>query len=255
MENKNWFAELSAVNVDKLREKKGRFDYLSWAVALRELKKVYPKAHFEVIKYDNKPYCATESGFFVEVAVTIDGLTQSQIHPVLDNANRPIAKPNAFQINTSIQRCLAKAIALHGLGLSLFAGEDLVQYDEPTQTQTQQQSQTQQNYQPKQQNTYKTTSNAPASEAQKNLLRKKGVNFPEDITKNAASDLIKKALSSDNKPEPTVSPCIAIANSIKTQIESDANPSANSEHYLSMLGQINDASVQSKTKELLNQYL
>ena len=126
----NQFKTLQEINVDQYREKKGRFDYLSWAIALRELKKCYPTATFEVIKYDDKPYCKTETGYFVEVAVTVNNVTQSQIHPVLDNANRPIAKPNCFQINTSIQRCLAKAIALHGLGLSLFAGEDLEQYDE-----------------------------------------------------------------------------------------------------------------------------
>lgn len=126
----NQFKTLQDINVDQYREKKGRFDYLSWAIALRELKKIYPTATFEVIKYDDKPYCKTETGYFVEVAVTVNEVTQSQIHPVLDNANRPIAKPNCFQINTSIQRCLAKAIALHGLGLSLFAGEDLEQYDE-----------------------------------------------------------------------------------------------------------------------------
>ena len=49
----------------------------------------------------------------------------TQVHPVLNHQNQPIAAPNSFQINTSIQRCLAKAIALHGLGLVLFAGEDL----------------------------------------------------------------------------------------------------------------------------------
>ena len=61
----------------------------------------------------------------MEVAVTVDGITLSQIHPVLDNNNKPIQKPNAFQINTSLQRCLVKAIALHGLGLYIYQGEDL----------------------------------------------------------------------------------------------------------------------------------
>jgi hypothetical protein len=49
----------------------------------------------------------------------------SQLHPVLDGKNKPIASPTAFDINTSIQRCLVKAIALHGLGLYIYAGEDL----------------------------------------------------------------------------------------------------------------------------------
>jgi hypothetical protein len=71
------------------------------------------------------PFMETKYGIFVEVAVTVQGITLSQIHPVLDNNNKPIAQPNSFQINTSIQRALVKAIALHGLGLYIYAGEDL----------------------------------------------------------------------------------------------------------------------------------
>jgi len=59
--------------------------------------------------------------------LTVQGITLSQIHPVLDARNRPILEPTAFDINTSIQRCLVKAIALHGLGLYVYAGEDLPQ--------------------------------------------------------------------------------------------------------------------------------
>lgn len=70
---------------------------------------------------------ATEAGVFVEVAVTVQGITLSQIHPVLDGRNRPILTPTAFDINSSLQRCLVKAIALHGLGLYVYAGEDLPQ--------------------------------------------------------------------------------------------------------------------------------
>jgi hypothetical protein len=69
----------------------------------------------------------TDLGVFVEVAVTVQGICLSQIHPVLDSRNRPILAPTAFDINTSIQRCLVKAIALHGLGLYIYAGEDLPQ--------------------------------------------------------------------------------------------------------------------------------
>jgi hypothetical protein len=63
--------------------------------------------------------------------VTMQGLTLSQIHPVLDGKNKPIFEPTAFDINTSIQRCLVKAIALHGLGLYIYAGEDLPDGEEP----------------------------------------------------------------------------------------------------------------------------
>lgn len=78
-------------------------------------------------RFDGKPYLLCEAGVFVEVAVTVQGITLSQIHPVLDGRNRPIPEPTAFEINTSIQRCLVKAIALHGLGLYIYAGEDLPQ--------------------------------------------------------------------------------------------------------------------------------
>jgi hypothetical protein len=119
------FQTLNAIDVNKHVEKKGQFTYLSWAWAVAELRKASPTATWEVIKTDGLPFCKTECGYFVEVSVTVDGITLSQIHPVLDNSNKTIPMPNAFQINTSIQRCLVKAIALHGLGLYIYAGEDL----------------------------------------------------------------------------------------------------------------------------------
>src|SRR5207249_4915741 len=90
-----------------------------------------PAAFWEVRRFDGLPYLRTETGYFVEVAVTVEGITLSQIHPVLDSKNRPLAEPTAFDINTSIQRCLVKAIALHGVGLSVYAGEDLPNGEEP----------------------------------------------------------------------------------------------------------------------------
>jgi hypothetical protein len=78
-----------------------------------------------VRRFDGLPYLKTETGYFVEVAVTVQGIALSQLHPVLDDQHRPIESPTSFRINTSIQRCLVKAIALHGLGLSVYAGEDL----------------------------------------------------------------------------------------------------------------------------------
>ena len=119
------FQKLKDVDISKLAEQKGKFDYLSWAHAVREMLKVFPEATWEVHEYDSMPYMQTTTGYYTKVSVTIEGITRTQIHPVLDNKNQSIDTPNAFQINTSIQRCLAKAIALHGLGLSLFAGEDL----------------------------------------------------------------------------------------------------------------------------------
>ena len=123
--NDNYFVRLSAINVSDFVEKKGQFSYLSWPFAVSQLRQFDPSAVWEVKRFDDLPYLVTELGIFVEVAVTVQGTTLSQIHPVLDGRNRPILAPTSFDINTSIQRCLVKAIALHGLGLSIYAGEDL----------------------------------------------------------------------------------------------------------------------------------
>jgi hypothetical protein len=125
----NSFSELYAINVSEHVEKKGRFSYLSWPYAVAELRKRHPDATWTVVKTNGVPYIETSAGVFVEVSVTVNGVSLSQIHPVLNAQNKPIPNPNAFDINTSIQRCLVKAIALHGLGLYIYAGEDLPDAD------------------------------------------------------------------------------------------------------------------------------
>ena len=129
------YEKLSKVNVNKHKKKKGQFDYLSWPLAIQELLKICPDASWQVHEYQNEdglvaPYMTTNAGCFVRVSVTCDEITRSQVHPVTDNRNQTIAQPTAQDINTSIQRCLAKAIALHGLGLYIYAGEDLPEPDE-----------------------------------------------------------------------------------------------------------------------------
>jgi hypothetical protein len=125
------FSRLNAVNVSGQLEKKGAYSYLSWPYAVAELRKVEPNAHWEVKRFGELPFLQTECGFFVEVAVTVSGVTLSQLHPVLDAQNRTMMAPSAFDINRSIQRALVKGIALHGLGLGIFAGEDLPLGDQP----------------------------------------------------------------------------------------------------------------------------
>lgn len=125
MSEVNHFARLSTINVNEHTERKGGFTYLSWPFAVSQLRLADPAATWEVRRFNGLPFLATEAGVFVEVAVTVAGVTLSQIHPVLDGRNRPLLAPNAFDINTSLQRCLVKAIALHGLGLYIYAGEDL----------------------------------------------------------------------------------------------------------------------------------
>ncbi len=136
----NTFEKLNKVDVSKFTEKKGQFNYLSWAHAVRELLKACPEATWEVHLFENadgtkQPYMKNGTGSYVQVSVNVDNVVRSQIHPVLDHRNQPIDNANAFQINTSIQSCLAKAIALHGLGLYIFAGEDLPEADPLTEAQ------------------------------------------------------------------------------------------------------------------------
>ncbi len=123
--SKNYFATLNQVNISEHLEKKGPYSYLSWVHAVTKLREFDETATWEVKRFDGLPFLQTEIGFFVEVAVTVQGITLSQVHPVLDGKNRPILSPTPFDINTSIQRALVKAIGLHGLGLSVYAGEDL----------------------------------------------------------------------------------------------------------------------------------
>ena len=138
----NTFKILNKVNVSEYTKKKGRFSYLSWCFAVQELLRVCPEATWEVHSFNcsenvlsKQPYMEPGAGCFVQVTVDVDGVKRTQVHPVIDNKNQTIKKPNAFEINTSIQRCLAKAIALHGLGLYIFAGEDLPEADPLTEAQ------------------------------------------------------------------------------------------------------------------------
>lgn len=127
--NDNYFVRLSRINVNDHIERKGQFAYLSWPFAVAQLRQADPSATWEVRRFDGLPFLRTETGYYVEVAVSVQGVTLSQIHPVLDGKNRPIFEPTSFDINASIQRALVKAIALHGVGLYIYAGEDLPEVD------------------------------------------------------------------------------------------------------------------------------
>lgn len=126
----NYFIKLAEVDVRKKIREKGQFKYLSWVEAVKFLRSSHPAATWNVKKFNDQPFMKTDCGYFVEVEVCVNDVCLSQIHPVLDNRNKPIESPNSFQINTAIQRCLAKAIALHGPGLSLYSGEDILDMDQ-----------------------------------------------------------------------------------------------------------------------------
>jgi len=80
---------------------------------------------WEMTKWDSLPFLKTELGYFVECSVLIQGINKTQMMPVLDFKNQTASTPTANDINKSQMRALTKAIALHGLGIDLWAGEDL----------------------------------------------------------------------------------------------------------------------------------
>lgn len=139
MEDNKVFDALSKVKC-KIK-KKGSFNYISWAESWSEVKKLYPNANYKVIPYIIKKIkdnilVETEKlinpvsevgGGFVKISVTINELEHIEYYPILNNHNKPIKYSfiTAFDVNNAIKRGLAKCLALHGLGLYVFNGEDI----------------------------------------------------------------------------------------------------------------------------------
>jgi len=119
-------SELLKINVNDHTERKGNLTYLSWAWAWAEVLKIDPTARYTVHEWADMPVCYLRNGTaMVKVSVEIKGDIKTCLLPVMDNRNRSIADPDSFAVNTAIMRCLTKCIALFGLGLYIFAGEDL----------------------------------------------------------------------------------------------------------------------------------
>ena len=125
--------ELLSVNVNSHTEKKNGLTYLSWAWAWAEVLKHDPQATWVTHTYGppgaEEPCMRVGKTAMVHVSVTVKGLRRECMLPVMDHRNKAIPEPDAFQVNTAIMRCLAKAIAMHGLGLYIYAGEDLPEVD------------------------------------------------------------------------------------------------------------------------------
>ena len=123
------------VNVNDHIERKNNLSYLSWAWAWAEVLKIDPKARWHTVEYSDERGCASpcmylrDGSAMVKVEVTILGETKQSILPVMDHKNKAIINPDAFAINKNIMRCLAKAISMHGLGLYIYAGEDMPEED------------------------------------------------------------------------------------------------------------------------------
>lgn len=151
------FNKLNSINVNGHTEEKNGLTYLSWAWAWAEVKKIYPTAQYEIKKFgeNQTPYLYDENtGYMVFTSVTIDNLTYEMWLPVMDGANKAMKnKPytydtrykkglvvepaTMFDINKTIMRCLVKNLAMFGLGLYIYAGEDLPQDEQEEQQEKQ----------------------------------------------------------------------------------------------------------------------
>lgn len=123
------FEVLNAVNCKEHTESKGGLSYLSWAWAWAEVKKRYPGAFYTIYENDQHfPYFTDGRTAWVKTGVTIDGLEHIEYLPIMNQASKaslPLAALTSWDVNKAIQRSLTKACARHGLGLYIYAGEDL----------------------------------------------------------------------------------------------------------------------------------
>lgn len=124
----NYFKVLNDINVNDKTEKKKDLTYLSWAWAWGELKKLFPESTYTV--YENNDgwnYFTDGRTCWVKTGVTVNGIEHIEYLPVMDFRNQsiPFDKVTSYDVNKAIQRSLTKAVARHGLGLYIYAGEDL----------------------------------------------------------------------------------------------------------------------------------
>jgi hypothetical protein len=129
MKHESVYNSLKAIDVRPKAEKKGRADYLSWAHAWDMLKSVYPQAQRIIYESEHTGlnYFTDGKTAYVKVGIVVNEMEHIDMLPVMDHRNKsiPIDKIDSFEVNKTIQRATAKAIAMHGLGLSLWTGEDI----------------------------------------------------------------------------------------------------------------------------------
>ena len=220
----NYFEELYKLNVNDNVEEKNGLKYLSWAWAIAEILKKYPDMTYEILRFENNlPYTYDEkTGYMVFTKVTIQGITREMWLPVMDSANKSmldhpytynvkkkewdttskkyvytlveknVEAATMFDINKTIMRCLTKNLAMFGLGLYIYAGEDLPE-EEVTETKvktTTKKTTKEIKALPEQ---VETIANGCGSEENiKKLCEQKGVESLADLTIEQASEIIKK---------------------------------------------------------------
>ena len=117
------FQKLASIDVNEHIEKKAGLSYLSWAWAVDQIMRQDPEANWTF----HDPQTFADGTMMVSVTVTVFKKPINMHLPVMDHRNKAIPNPDAFAINKAMMRCLVKAIACHGLGLYIYAGEDLPQ--------------------------------------------------------------------------------------------------------------------------------
>lgn len=124
----NYFKVLNDINVNDKTEQKNGLTYLSWAWAWGEVKKLFPDATYTIYENMNGLFYHTDGKTcWVKTGVTVNGIEHIEYLPVMDMRNKSIPAENvtSFDVNKAVQRSLTKAVARHGLGLYIYAGEDL----------------------------------------------------------------------------------------------------------------------------------
>lgn len=128
-QKKNVFEVLAAINCNEHTEKKNGLTYLSWAWAWTECKKRFPLAYYTIYENEQgRPYFDDGRTAWVKTGVTIEGLEHIEYLPILDQSahkSLQVSAITSWDMNKAIQRSLTKALARHGLGLYIYAGEDL----------------------------------------------------------------------------------------------------------------------------------
>lgn len=130
----NYFVILNNINVNGKTEQKNGLTYLSWAWAWGEVKKLFPDATYTIYENSNGLCYHTDGKTcWVKTGVTVNGIEHIEYLPVMDYKNKsiPVGNVTSFDVNKAIQRSLTKAVARHGLGLYIYAGEDLPEAEHP----------------------------------------------------------------------------------------------------------------------------
>lgn len=133
--SENYFVTLNNINVNGKTEKKNNLTYLSWVWAWAEVKKLFPEATYTIYEDANGLFYHTDGKTcWVKTGVTVNGIEHIEYLPVMDYKNQsiPLEKVTSFDVNKAIQRSLTKAVARHGLGLYIYAGEDLPEAENPS---------------------------------------------------------------------------------------------------------------------------